>query len=89
MRRFSSLTAKKMEGVHEGVQGRGEETSASARRSMEPSSQGRGAYTSRLVALAVCIASIDTLSSGGIAFLLSSVFSFTVSDTTYDLTSRE
>ena len=79
MRWFSSLKGKKMK-AHTKMAKVEEKRRLQARgvpRSRR--TRGRGVYGGKLRALAVCTASIDTLSSVGITFLLSCVFSFTFS----------
>ena len=79
MRRFSSLKGKKMKAHTKMV--KVEEKRRLQARGVPRSrrTRGRGVYGGKLRALAVCTASIDTLSSVGITFLLSCVFSFTFS----------
>ena len=79
MRWFSSLKGKKMKAHTKMV--KVEEKRRLQARGVPRSrrTRGRGVYGGKLRALAVCTASIDTLSSVGITFLLSCVFSFTFS----------
>ena len=79
MRWISSLKDKKMKAHTKMISSEERDVCKRAALHGAEEVEGRGVHGGKLIALAVCIASTDTLSSGGITFLLSSVFSFTFS----------